>query len=156
MRRLGMFQFSIGDAAGGRGGGGRPGNRTFQFSIGDAGARRVTYATSSTSFNSLLEMHVSTPNMRRVYRGDSFNSLLEMHSCSRRTVARHSEFQFSIGDAGSRWWLRCLSGATTFQFSIGDAGSCGVLDVWVFKFFVCVLARWRLAGLCGLLCLVYR
>jgi hypothetical protein len=30
------------------------------------------------------------------------------------------------------------------------------LDVWVFKFFVCVLAWWCLAGLCGLLCIVYR
>ena len=87
-------------------------------------------------------------------------------------------FQFSIGDAitpRGRWILEQTEGFNSllempgeragdqppscsdgFQFSIGDAGSCGVLDVWVFKFFVCVLARWRLAGLCGLLCLVYR
>ncbi len=43
-----------------------------------------------------------------------------------------------------------------FQFSTGDAGSYGILNVRVFKFFVCVLAWWCLAGLCGFPGLVCR
>ena len=74
----------------------------------------------------------------------------------RAFTAVHISFQFSIGDAGLPPGDGYLMAVLPFQFSIGDAGSCGVLYVWVFKFFVCVLARWCLAGLCGLLCLVYR
>ncbi len=65
-------------------------------------------------------------------------------------------FQFFIGDAVRGMREDVILQLEKFQFSIGDAEFRGVLNVWVFKFFVCVLARWRLAGLCGLLCLVYR
>ena len=53
-------------------------------------------------------------------------------------------FQFSIGDAQVFYNLYENHEEKKFQFSIGDAGFRGVLYVWVFKFFVCVLACWCL------------
>ncbi len=80
-----------------------------------------------------------------------FNSLLEMHNGDRRRVCYWHTRRVSI-----LYWRCTLSLADAsplrtsgFQFSIGDAGSHSVLSVWVFKFFVCVLARGVWLGCVG-------
>ncbi len=132
--------------------------RLFQFSIGDAtSAYRRAPNQQIKSFNSLLEM----PRRRLASCNGGtwrFNSLLEMPAArsvkvkSSPLASFNSLLEMPKSSAkSSRCWK-----SYTFQFSIGDAGSYGILNVRVFKFFVCVLAWWCLAGLCGFHCLVYR
>ena len=115
-------------------------------------------ATDPRPFNSLLEMQLFTS--ARLVCSSSISFQFSIGDAGAPFVgtqlAEVMSFQFSIGDALIKTHLPHFFAKYRFQFSIGDAWSCGVLNVWVFEFFVCVLACWCLAGLFGLLCLVCR
>jgi len=130
------FQFSIGDArlpAYGRLVGGLC---PFQFSIGDARLPNATCSTTPSLPVSILYWRCLNHTLHSKAAADVEVSILYWRCLRRRR------------GGGRRRRL--------FQFSIGDAEFCKILNVWVFKFFVCVLAWWCLARLCGFPCLVCR